>query len=103
MNLPRRRALRTLALLSVLELLSVAALLMNLATLHLRPVTELLGPAHGAFFLGVAVTALLTRALLPRTRWMALIPVLGGVLTLVNVRIERAREPFDRVCHEAQG
>ncbi|CAA9270293.1 MAG: hypothetical protein AVDCRST_MAG83-3230 [uncultured Arthrobacter sp.] len=91
MNLPSRGVLRALALLSVLELLSVTALLINLATLHLRPVTALLGPTHGALFLAVAVTALLARGLLPRTRWMALIPVAGGVLTLVNVRIERAR------------
>lgn len=86
-----RPALRALEILSILELVSIALLLLNLVTLHLRPVTAALGPTHGALYLAVAVTALLARGLLPRTRWMALIPVAGGVLTLVNVRAERRR------------
>jgi hypothetical protein len=90
-NAPSRGVLRSLEVLSILELASIAVLLLNLATLHLRPVTAALGPAHGALYLAVAATALLGRGLLARTRWMALIPVAGGVLTLVNVRAERRR------------
>lgn len=80
-------------MLSVLELASIGVLLLNVATLHLRPITSAMGPTHGALYLAVVVTALLARDLLPRTRWMALIPVLGGVLTLVNVRREARRSP----------
>jgi hypothetical protein len=86
-----RPALHALEILSILELASIAVLMLNLVTLHLRPVTAAMGPTHGALFLAVAVTALFARDLLPRTRWMALIPVAGGVLTLVNVRAERRR------------
>jgi hypothetical protein len=86
-----RPALRALEVLSILELASIGILLLNLVTLHLRPVTAAMGPVHGALYLAVVVTALLARGLLARTRWMALIPVAGGVLTLVNVRIERRR------------
>jgi hypothetical protein len=86
-----RPVLRALEVLSILELASVALLLANVATLHLRPITATMGPTHGALYLAVVVTALFGRDLLARTRWMALIPVLGGVLTLWNVRIEARR------------
>lgn len=83
--------LRTLAALSVLELVTVALLLGNLATVHDDAVTSLLGPAHGATYLAVATTALLGRGLAGRTRAGALVPAIGGLLTLLNVRREAAR------------
>lgn len=83
--------LRTLGYLSVLELVSIGALLLNLATAHLRPVAAILGPTHGALYLCVAAIALVARGLLPRTRALALVPVLGGAFTLVNIRAERRR------------
>lgn len=83
--------LRTLEVLSVLELLSIVVLLINLATVHVDGVASVLGPLHGALYLAVAVIALLGRGLMLRTRLMALIPVLGGVLTLINVRKEARR------------
>ncbi|WP_114559915.1 hypothetical protein [Desertihabitans aurantiacus] len=86
-----RPLLRALEVLSVLELLSVLALLVNLATVHADGLASALGPVHGALYLAVAVTALLGRGLLLRTRLLALVPVLGGVLTLVNVRHEVRR------------
>jgi hypothetical protein len=86
-----RPLLRALEVLSVLELLSVVVLLVNLATVHVEGVASALGPTHGALYLAVAVTALLGQGLLPRTRVLALVPVLGGVFTLVNVRREARR------------
>ncbi|MEV0892703.1 hypothetical protein [Promicromonospora sp. MEB111] len=86
-----RPLLRTLEVLSVLELVSIVLLLGNLATVHVDGVASALGPAHGALYLAVAVTALLGEGLLPRTRLLALVPVLGGVFTLVNVRREARR------------
>ena len=86
-----RHLLRTLGVLSVLELVSIAVLFANLISLHLRPVTVAIGPIHGALYLAVIVTALLGRDLRLRTRLWALVPLLGGVLTLVNVRAEHVR------------
>jgi hypothetical protein len=86
-----RPLLRALDVLSVLELLSIAVLLLNLLTVHVDGVASALGPIHGALYLAVAVTALFGRDLMLRTRLMALIPVLGGVLTLMNVRREARR------------
>lgn len=79
---------RTLAVLSALELVSVVALLVNLATVHNRTLAAVLGPTHGALYLAVAVTALLGRGLSARTRVGALVPVLSGPLTMVNIRVE---------------
>ncbi|MFN6542317.1 hypothetical protein [Mycolicibacterium nivoides] len=80
--------LRTLGVLSVLELVSVLVLLVNLATVHDEALAHVLGPAHGALYLAVAVIALFGRDLTARTRIGALIPVLSGPLTMVNVRRE---------------
>ena len=63
-------------------------LLGNLATVHDPAVTRILGPLHGALYLTVAVTAMLGRGLAMRTRVGALVPVLSGPLTMVNVRRE---------------
>ncbi|MFS0703354.1 hypothetical protein AB6N23_02415 [Cellulomonas sp. 179-A 9B4 NHS] len=83
--------LRGLEVLSVLETVSVLVLLGNLVTVHADGITSALGPVHGALYLAVAVTALLGRGLLARTRVHALLPVVGGVLTVVNVRREARR------------
>lgn len=80
-----------LEILSVLELISIAVLLINVWTVHLRPITAIMGPAHGVLYIAVIVVALAVPGLLRRTRWMALIPVAGGVLCLINVRAERRR------------
>lgn len=86
-----RPLLRALDVLSVLELLSIAVLLVNLFLVHADRVAPAIGPIHGALYLAVGVTALFGRDLLLRTRLMALIPVLGGILTLINVRTENRR------------
>jgi hypothetical protein len=86
-----RPLLRALEVLSVLELVSIAALFGNLLTVHAPGVASALGPVHGALYLSVAVTALLGRGLLLRTRLLALVPLVGGAFTLGNVRRERAR------------
>lgn len=80
--------LRTLGVLSLLEFASVLALLINIGTVHDRTVAGVLGPMHGALYLAVAVTALLGRGLAARTRVAAVIPVLSGPLTMMNVRWE---------------
>ena len=86
-----RPLLRALDVLSVLELLSIAVLFGNLVTVHLPGVAPIPGPVHGALYLAVAVTAIFGRGLLLRTRLLALVPVRGGVFTLVNVRYEARR------------
>lgn len=86
-----RPLIRALEVLSILELVSIAVLFSNLITLHLRTVTIAIGPVHGALYLAVSVTALFGRDLRLRTRLCALVPLLGGLLTLINVRTEHSR------------
>lgn len=81
-----RPLFRILEALSVLELLSVVALLTNLTTVHSSALASALGPVHGALYLSVAVTALLGRGIWMSTRLLALVPVLGGVFVLVGLR-----------------
>jgi len=83
--------LKVLGALSLLELVSVVLLLGNLLTVHDQTVATALGPAHGAMYLAVAVTALLGRGLHTTTRVFALIPVLSGPLTMRQVRREARR------------
>ncbi|WP_424217153.1 DUF3817 domain-containing protein (plasmid) [Streptomyces sp. BI20] len=80
--------LRTLGVLSLLELVSVLGLVGNLLTVHDPALAGLLGPAHGALYLTVVVTALFGRGLTRRTRIGAALPLVGGPLTLLNVRRE---------------
>ncbi len=79
---PSRNTITTLAVLSVLELLSLAVLLTNLATAHADGVTSVLGPVHGTTYLCVAVIALFTRGLRTRTRILIALPLLGGICAL---------------------
>lgn len=64
---------------------SLALLLLNLATVHLDAVAGLVGPLHGAAYLGVIGSTLL----LPVRRGVrlrALVPGVGGLLALRAIR-----------------
>lgn len=54
-------------------------------------ITTVVGPLHGALYPAVVLSALFGRSLLMSTRLLALVPVLGGVFMLVNVRREARR------------
>jgi hypothetical protein len=75
---PSRGVLIAFAVASALELVSITVLLVNLATAHSDPVTSIMGPVHGGFYLIVVAIAVLARGLRPRTRLLSIIPVLGG-------------------------
>lgn len=85
-----RPLLRVLGVLSVLEMISLVALVANLVTVHDGTLAGVLGPVHGALYLGVALTALMGRGLDRRTRVGAVLPVLSGPMTALHVRRRRA-------------
>ncbi len=72
---------RWLALATTVELVTVAVLLVNLATVHWAPLASAVGPLHGTAYL---VTAVLAWQLpLPRgVRLRGLVPAVGGLLVL---------------------
>ncbi|WP_022928282.1 hypothetical protein [Patulibacter americanus] len=70
-------ALRVAAL---VEALTLAALLLNVATVHAAPVSAFLGPLHGAAYLA-SIALVLTTPGAPRgARLRVLIPGVGGLL-----------------------
>jgi Domain of unknown function (DUF3817) len=75
-------SLRHLRIAAHVELISLTILLANLATAHLKPISSLIGPAHGcAYLFVVAATWNLKRAA-TTTKATALIPGIGGLLAL---------------------
>lgn len=80
-------ALRWLARVAVLETASLAVLLANRFTVHLDPVTSLMGPIHGGLYLAVIAAAFLAPIRLPmRAKLLAIVPVVGGLLAVAYVR-----------------
>ena len=61
------------------EFASLVLLLANLATVHLSAVAQLLGPIHGCAYLFV-IGATLAATKEAKTRLLALIPGIGGLL-----------------------
>ncbi len=72
---------RWVALATAVELVTLAVLLVNLATVHWPPLASAVGPLHGTAYL---VTAVLAWQLpLPRgVRLRAVVPAVGGLLVL---------------------
>ena len=61
------------------EAVSLFLLLLNLATVHWSAVAGLLGPLHGCAYL-LVIGATLQASRHPRTRLLALVPGVGGLL-----------------------
>ncbi|MFB4193026.1 DUF3817 domain-containing protein [Streptomyces carpaticus] len=74
--------LRPLRIAAHAELVSLLALLANLATVHLAPVSSLLGPLHGCAYLFVVLLAWRLPRATPAVKALSLIPGVGGLLAL---------------------
>ncbi|MDT3395372.1 DUF3817 domain-containing protein [Streptomyces sp. B1866] len=73
--------MRTLRIAAAVEAVSLIVLLLNLATVHARAVSTLVGPLHGAAYLAtIAATASATASTAARRR--AAVPGVGGLLAL---------------------
>jgi hypothetical protein len=88
---PSPVVVRVLAILAVLELGSLAVLLVNLFTVHLRPVTQTMGPVHGAIYLAVVVVMVFAPGFRVADRLLGCLPVVGG--TIAVSRVLRGRRP----------
>ena len=73
---------------AAVEALSLVVLLVNRFTVHLDPVTTLTGPVHGTAHLVVIGAVLLLPGVSRTARLLALVPGIGGALTLRRVRRE---------------
>jgi hypothetical protein len=72
---------RGLTIAAAVELASLIVLLVNLATVHWPAVSSMAGPTHGCAYLFVIVLAF-RQTTIKKTRVMALIPGIGGLLVL---------------------
>ena len=86
---PERSDLRWLAITSVVETLSLAVLLVNLATAHVPQIASATGPVHGFAYLATIAIAFLL-PLRTRTRLLTLIPAGGGLRALRRARRDPA-------------
>ena len=72
--------------LTVVETVTLIALLVNLVTSHNEGVTSTVGPIHGIFYIGVVIVALLIPGLSNRIRLVAAIPAIGAPLAAWMMR-----------------
>ncbi|MEU8273056.1 hypothetical protein ACFYOK_15890 [Microbispora bryophytorum] len=83
---------------AAVELGSLAVLLANLATVHLPPVSSLVGPLHGCAYLVVVVAAARDAGCDPTGKALAWLPGIGGLLVLRRLaRTPRAKAAADSV------
>lgn len=82
--------MRTLRIAAAVEAISLAALLLNLATVHTKAITALGGPVHGMCYLTVIVCTWMTPTATPTARWLAAIPGIGGLLALRRIQPQGA-------------
>ena len=52
--------------------------------MHLRPITQAIGPIHGAVYLAVVVTMVFAPGFRVVDRVLGCIPVVGGTIALVR-------------------
>ncbi|WP_406151528.1 hypothetical protein [Streptomyces sp. NBC_01012] len=84
--------LRPLRIAAHVELISLAVMLANLATAHLKPITSLMGPTHGCAYLFVVIATWRLTPTTTTTRAVAVIPGIGGLLALRRLRLLSRRD-----------
>lgn len=80
---------------ALVELSSLVLLLGNLATAHWPAVASLLGPVHGCAYLFVVGSAVRVSPRL-RTRLLAVVPGVGGLLVVRRLRRDVSMSPTGR-------
>jgi hypothetical protein len=80
---------------AVVEPVSLLLLLLNLATVHVAGLAELVGPLHGAAYLVVIATTLLSEGATGRAKLAALVPGVGGLLAIRSMPGSRQAGPAE--------
>ena len=73
---------RLLRVAAATEAVTLALLLVNLATVHVPAVAGAVGPVHGAAYLAAIVATLLTPDAPAAARWWAVLPGVGGLFAV---------------------
>lgn len=75
-------AARFFRIAAFVELVTLVVLLANLATVHLKPVTSLVGPTHGCAYLVIVLATWRNAHAATAAKVVALLPGIGGLLVL---------------------
>ncbi|MFJ5804173.1 hypothetical protein [Streptomyces decoyicus] len=99
-------SLRPLRIAAHTELVSLILMLANLATVHLKPLSSLLGPTHGCAYLFVVLATWRLGSVAHATtvtKATAVVPGIGGLLALRMLRHATARSTGDKDSVRALG
>ncbi|EHR61380.1 hypothetical protein [Saccharomonospora cyanea] len=76
------RSPRPLRIAAHAELISLVVMLANMFTVHLPPVSSLMGPTHGCAYLFVVIATCRLKQTPAAVKVLALVPGVGGLLAL---------------------
>jgi len=82
-----------LRLVALAEPATLAVLLTNVTVLHEPGVAAAIGPVHGGCYLAIIIGFLIRDHTTAAARLLAVLPGIGGLLTLRQVRIDATAEP----------
>ncbi|NSC19753.1 DUF3817 domain-containing protein [Streptomyces albus subsp. chlorinus] len=91
------RSPRHLRIAAHAELISLIVMLANVFTVHLKPVSSLMGPTHGCAYLFVVIASWRLKEASAAAKALALVPGVGGLLVL------RQLGPGDSAHAQAEG
>ncbi|MFJ9683771.1 DUF3817 domain-containing protein [Streptomyces sp. NPDC101194] len=94
----RLRSPRHLRIAAHTELVSLIVLLANVFTVHLKPISSLMGPAHGCAYLFVVTATCRIKQAPAAAKVLALVPGVGGLLALRQLdRVDTTRAQREEV------
>ncbi|GAA5207294.1 DUF3817 domain-containing protein [Streptomyces thinghirensis] len=76
------RSPRHLRIAAHAELISLIVMLANVFTVHLKPISSLMGPTHGCAYLFVVIATWRLKQTPAAVKVLALVPGAGGLLAL---------------------
>ncbi|MFF3277168.1 DUF3817 domain-containing protein [Streptomyces chrestomyceticus] len=80
------------------ELISLIVMLANVFTVHLKPISSLMGPTHGCAYLFVVIATWRLKQAPAAAKILAIIPGTGGLLALRQLaRVDTARTQPEEV------
>ncbi|KOX31912.1 DUF3817 domain-containing protein [Streptomyces sp. WAC8370] len=78
------------------ELISLVVMLTNVFTVHLKPLSSLMGPTHGCAYLFVVITTWRLRQARAAAKVLALVPGAGGLLAVRRLDRGDAARPHEK-------
>lgn len=79
------RSPRHLRIAAHAELISLIVMLANVFTVHLKPISSLMGPTHGCAYLFVVIATWRLKRAPAAAKVLVLVPGVGGLLALLQL------------------